>query len=167
MASFQYRLQPLLEMKIERKKQLELALVQAQKELAAEREALAELERAQAELENKLLQSRRSALDPKKGTNGYKLAMHTEYVRGLLGDVETAKGAVSAQKMRVGEYEQRVVEARRLLFEAVREVEVLKKHRERLEKRFLRAVEKKDALEQNEMGSIIFNQRMRTHESSS
>jgi flagellar export protein FliJ len=167
MASFQYRLQPLLDLKIERKKQLELALIQAQKELAAEKEALKELERAQAELEDRLVQSRRSALDPKKGTSGYKLALHTEYVRGLVGDVETAKGAVTAQQTRIGEFEQRVVEARRLLFEAVREVEVLKKHRERLEKRFQKAVERKDALEQNEMGSIIFNQRVRTHESSS
>jgi flagellar export protein FliJ len=164
MAPFQYRLQPLLDLKLERRKQLELALAQKQKELAAEQEALAELEHTQAGLEEKLAQSRRSVLG--QGANGYTLGLFTEYLRGLAGDVEAGKGAVSAQRVRVGEFQERVAEARRLLAEAVREVDVLNKHRDRLEKRFQKTVERKEALEQDEMGGIIFNQRRRAYESS-
>jgi flagellar export protein FliJ len=166
MPLFQYRLQPLLDMKIERKDELEAALAQRRKELAVERDALAELERAQEALTARLADALRARLGAGSGANGYVLGQHTEYLRGLAGDVTAGKGAVSAQRLRVREFEGRVTEARRLLAEAAREVDVLKKHRERLETRFRRALERKEAVEQDEMGGIIFNQKRRAYESS-
>jgi flagellar export protein FliJ len=166
MPQFKYRLQPLLDMKIERKDELEAALAQRRKELKAEQEALAELARAQEALTAKLADALRARLGAGAGANGHVLGQHTEYLRGLAGDVTAGKGAVSAQRLRVREFEARVTEARCLLAEAVREVDVLNKHRERLETRFRRALERKEAVDQDEMGGIIFNQKRRAYESS-
>jgi flagellar export protein FliJ len=165
MAPFQYRLQPLLDLKVERREELERALAKRLRELAAEEEALTELERSLEALRSKLVQAFRARLNAGSQTDGHTLRLHTQYLRGLTDDVETGKGAVAAQRVRVGEFQDRVAETRRQLAEASREVEVLNKHRERLEKGFLKAVERKEALEQDEMGGIIFNQRKR-HESS-
>jgi len=165
MAGFQYRLQPLLELKLEHRKELERALAARQRELAMERHALAELERAQDGLRSRVAEALRTRLNPDSSANGYALELHTHYLRGLMADVEIGKGAVAAQRIRVGEFQDMVAETRRQLAEAAREVDVLNKHRERSEKSFLRTVERKEALEQDEMGSIIFNHGRR-HESS-
>ena len=165
MAAFRYRLQPLLDLKLERREELERALAKRQRELAAEEEALAELGRAQDAMKSKLVEALRARLSAGAHTDGHTLRLHTQYLRGLTADVETGKGAVAAQRVRVDEFQDRVAEARRQLAEAAREVEILDKHRERLEKAFLKAAERKEALEQDEMGGIIFNQRRR-HESS-
>jgi flagellar biosynthesis chaperone FliJ len=161
MAVFQYRLQLLLDLKLHRREELERALAERQRELAAEKVALAELERAQEAMKCKLAEALRARLTAGSSACGYTLGLHSEYLRGLNGDVQAANGAASAQRVRVGEFQDRVAEARRQLSEAAREVEVLKKHRDRLEKSFRRAAEKKEALEQDEMGGITFNQRRR------
>src|SRR5215471_679978 len=147
MAPFQYRLQPLLDRKLERREELERALAARRRELAAEEEALAELERAQEALKSKLVDAFRARLIAGSQTDGHTLRMHTQYLRGLTADVETGKGAVAAQRVRVGEFRDKVAEARQQLAEAAREVELLNKHRDRLEKAFLKVVERKEAME--------------------
>jgi flagellar biosynthesis chaperone FliJ len=166
MAPFQYRLQPLLDLKLERRKRLETELVERQLQLAAEHRVLAELGQNQEALAARLVQALRSRLAAGQSPNGYTLGLHTEYLRGLGGEVEAASGAVSAQQLRVREFQDRVTEARCLLAESAREVEVLTRHRERLEKRFLRTVERKESMEQDEMGSIMTIRKRRAHESS-
>jgi flagellar biosynthesis chaperone FliJ len=154
---YQYRLQPLLDLKLERREELERALAGRQRELAVETEALAELELAQKDRTFTLAEALRARLNTGSEAHIYTLELHTLYLRGLITDVETGKGAVAAQRTRVFEFQDRVTEARRQLMEAARDVEVLNKHRERLEQSVLRAVERKQAAEQDEMGSIIFN----------
>ena len=166
MAQFHYRLQILLDLKIDAREKLERALADRQRELAAENQALAELEESQRALEATLKEARLARLGTAEGINGHTLEIRTQYLRRLVQDVETGQGAVSAQRLRVGEFQDRVAETRQLLADAAREVEVLEKHKERLEKRFLRALEQKQALEQDEMGGIIFNQRRDAYEGS-
>jgi len=166
MEQFRYRLQLLLDLKIERRQDRERALAERQRELAAEQTALAELEREQERLESVLREGRRSRLVAGAAADGHKLQLRTQYLLGVASDVEIGRGAVSAQRLRVGEFQDRVAQAREALAEAAREVEVLKKHRERLEKRFLRLLEQREMQEQDEMGGILFNQRRRANESS-
>jgi flagellar biosynthesis chaperone FliJ len=165
MAPFQYRLQPLLDLKLERRRAQEQALAQRQRELVTEEEALAELEQTQEAMKCKLAEALRARLNAGSQTDGHTLRLHTEYLRGLTADVQTGRGAVAAQRVRVGEFQDRVEEARRQLVEAARQVELLNKHRDRVEKSFLKGLERKAALEEDEMGGMIFNQRRR-HESS-
>ena len=103
MGPFQYRLQQLLDLKLERRKRLETELVERQLQLSAEHRVLAELERIQESLAARLVQALRSRLAAGRSPNGYTLGLHTEYLRGLGGDVEAARGAVSAQQLRVRE----------------------------------------------------------------
>ena len=166
MAKFQYRLQPLLDLKTERKEQCELALAERRRELAAEQEALVELEEKRVRVGAALTDALRSRLAAGAGASGLALAQQTDYLRGLTADLTEAKSAVIAQQLRVREFERRVETARRQLADAVREVEVLEKHRERLQQRFAREQERKDALEQDDMGNVIFNQKRRAYESS-
>jgi flagellar export protein FliJ len=166
MARFQYRLQPLLDLKTERKEQLELALAERRKELAAEQEALAELEQKRDALRVALAEALRQRLAAGAGASGHALGQHTDFLRGLTADVMSAAAATTAQALRVRQFERLVDEARRQLAEAVREVEVLKKHRERVQQRFLREQERKDAVEQDDMGNVIFNSKRRAYESS-
>ena len=165
MAHYRYRLQPLLDLKLERREELERALAERQRELAAEKDALVELERVQEKMKSKFAEALRARLSEGSQAQGYTLGLHTQYLRGLAADVENGKDAVAAQRTRVGEFQDRMADARRQLTEAAREVEVLNKHRERLEKAFFRAADRKEALELDEMGNIIFNRR-REHESS-
>jgi len=166
MAQFHYRLQILLDLKIDAREKLERALAERQRELAAENRALAELEEAQRVLAGKLKESRTALLGTGAGVSGHTLELRTRYLKRLVQDVETGQDAVSAQRLRVGEFQDRVAEARQHLADAAREVEVLEKHKERLQGRFLRAIEQKQALEQDEMGGIIFNQRRDAYEGS-
>ena len=165
MAPFRYRLQPLLDLKLERRAELERVLAVRQRELAEEEEALVDLERIQEGLKFKLAEALRARLSADSHADGRALELHTQFLRGLAADVKSGNGAVAAQCIRVGEFQDRVTEARRQLAGAAREVEVLNKHRERLEKSFLRAVERKETLEQDEMGAIIFNRRRRNESS--
>jgi flagellar export protein FliJ len=165
MARFTYRLQRLLDVKIERKEQLERNLVQCQRELVAEQEALDELRRAQARIEEKLTVSKRSILGGSAGVSEHVIRQRTDYLHGLASDLEAAKNAEFSQRLRVREFEERLAEARHLLAEGSREVEVLNKHRDRLEKRFLKELEKQEAAEQDEIATSMFNQGRRAHES--
>jgi flagellar biosynthesis chaperone FliJ len=164
MSPYQYRLQPLLDLKVKRRQELERAVADRQRELAAEKEALAELKRAHEQMKSKLAEALRARLSEGSEAQGYTLGLHTYYLRGLTADVKSGNDAVAAQRVRVGEFQDRLAEARRQLADAAREVEVLNKHRERLEVAFLRAADRKEALEQDEMGNFIFNRR-RGHES--
>ena len=165
MTRFQYRLQPLLDLKLERRDALERALAALRRELAAEESALVDLQKAREALKARFVEALRARLSGELGAPGRNIDLQTQYLRGLTADLETAVGAVAAQRFRVAECQNRVNEALQQLTQAVHEVEVLNKHRERLEKGFLRIEERKEALEQDEMGSIMFNHRSR-HEGS-
>ncbi len=165
MARFQYRLQPLLDLKLERRKALERALAALRRELGTEEAALAELQRAQEALKVRFAEALRARLSPDSTVQSRQLDLHTHYLRGLAADLEAAGGAVVVQRIRIAECQDRVNAARSQLTQGAREVELLNKHRERLEKGFLRIEERNEALEQDEMGSIMFNHRSR-HEGS-
>jgi flagellar protein FliJ len=165
MAPFRYRLQPLLDLKLERRDEVQRDLALRLKELASEQKALEELVQGRARMEEKLFRSRRDVLAGADGASGLAIRQRTDYLRGLTTDLEAAKDAEFSQRMRVREFEERVAKTRRQLADCSREVEVLQKHREHLEKRFVREGEQKDAAEQDEIGSAMFTRRRHAHES--
>jgi len=165
MAHFQYRLQPLLDLKLEYRKALERALAALRLELAAEEAALVELRKTHDALKVRFAEALRARLSADSIVQSRNLDQHTHYLRGLAADLEAAAGAAAAQRIRIAGFQDRVTAALRQLAQAAHEVEVLNKHRERLERGFLRMEERKEALEQDEMGSIVFN-RGRRHEGS-
>jgi flagellar export protein FliJ len=165
MTSFKYRLQPLADLKLERRDQAQRDLALRVAELAAEQKALEDMRSKRVRMEELLAASRSGLLAGAEGASGLAVIQRTDYLRGLATDLEAAKDAEFSQRFRVREFEGQVVKARRLFADCSREVEVLDKHRERLEKRFLRENEKRGAAEQDEIGSTMFNRGRQTNES--
>lgn len=158
MATFRYRLQPLLDQKSREKEEAEEALAERQKELRAERLKLEELRRKEEQLAARRDGLRRSLLDGggEQPVTGDEVRRRVERLRALGQDVETARDAVFSQKIVIEEAEERLENARRQVAECTRQVEILTKHRSKLERRFLAEVERKEALEQDEIGNILF-----------
>jgi flagellar biosynthesis chaperone FliJ len=156
MARFTYRLQQLLDVKLERKEELQQELARTLQELAAEQEVGEELQRERILVEERLTAARTAMLSSTEGVSARTIRQHADYVRGVSSDLAAAKDAEFAQELRIREFEESVVAARRLLADCVREVEVLKKHRERLERRFLKELEKQEAIQQDDITNSRF-----------
>lgn len=164
MQTFKYRLQPLLDLKIDQKSQLQASVAQCQRELAAEQEELAKLQRAEGQLEKKLLEARRAMFAGANGASGFAIQQHKDYLNGLATDLETARNSTFSQQLRVSEFEAKLAEAKRQLMECLREIDVLTKHRERLQQRFVKAAENKEAAVQDEIGTAMFVRKEALHE---
>jgi flagellar biosynthesis chaperone FliJ len=154
---FQYRLQPLLDLRLERRDACLRVHAGLQRELLEEKRILAELENEQEHLKLKINVSLRERLKLGSDVQGNTAELHTLHLQGLIGDLRAGKDAVAAQRVRVSEFQDRVAETRKRVVEAARDVEVLKKHRERLTLGALRAAERTEALEQDEISVVMFN----------
>jgi flagellar export protein FliJ len=158
MPAFRFRLQPLLDRKIEIEEEARKALKDCQDELAAEETRLEECRARLRELSARLEDLRRNIMTPGPDNtiSGDEVHRRAEYLKALGLDVEAAKDAVFAQKLVVDECEDRVKEAEQHLLECRRQVEVLEKYRDRLAERFRREQERKEAVEQDEIGNVIY-----------
>lgn len=155
---FKYRLQVLLDQKVDLKEKAEVALLECQTQLRTEQQKLEEANQRQGQLKQKGDQTRRAMLDGTADTpiSGREIFWWTEYLRGLEIDIEAAKDAFFSQKLAVEESEERLSEARNYLAQCAREVEILKKHRGKSERRFRQQEERKEALIQDEIGSTLY-----------
>lgn len=160
MAEFKYRLQVLLDQKIEAQEEAQRRLAERQKELAAEQKTLDELCAGQQRITEAMARTRQTLVTTGGGVHG--ILSRRDYLRGLKADLESAKDAVLLQRARVQDFEQCVSDTRKELAEYSRQVEILKKHRDRLAKRFAREREAQEAKEQDEMGNVIFLRRRQT-----
>jgi flagellar biosynthesis chaperone FliJ len=155
MGVFRFRLQILLDQKLEAKKQAEEDLAERQAELASEQAALADLQRRAENLAQKH-QDARQELAHMNSTCGQDLLNYSAHVDSLGEDVELARDAVFAHELFLDDFEDRVEGARAQLAERSREAEILTKYRDKLERRFQRQVEQKDDLEQDEIGNMLY-----------
>lgn len=160
MQTFKYRLQVLLDLKIERRGQLQLVVVERQNELASEQEELSELRRKERMLEQKLAESRQSMFaNPGRGLTGLAIRQHRDYLSGLTMDLDAARDAALSQAGRVREFERLLAQAWSALTECLREIEVLEKHRNKLRQRFAQIADAKEMAEQDEIGINTFQRR--------
>jgi uncharacterized coiled-coil DUF342 family protein len=90
------------------------------------------------------------------GSTAVAIRQHRDYLSGLAADLEMARNSTFSQQSRVRKFEEKLAEAKRQLTECLREIDVLTKHRDRLQQRFLRAVEAREAAEQDEIGAVMF-----------
>jgi len=159
MARFVYRLETLWEEKQAKKKDAEMAFGERRKEL---REAQARLE----ELTGCEKQARQRKRDFRSGLlagggEGRAISNRVEHLRFLEQREADAKNDVFSQRLAVEECEERVKAARQEMTDCSREVEVLSKHREKSEQEFWSEVNRKEALEQDEIGATLYETRRR------
>jgi flagellar biosynthesis chaperone FliJ len=114
------------------------------------------------ELSARKAELRKALLHTAASLSGREAGVRKDYLRGLEQDVEAAKDAVFSQRLVVEEVEERLASARSQLAERTRDVEILEKHRDRLEQRYRRDVARKEAIEQDEVGNMLYLSRRRT-----
>jgi hypothetical protein len=157
MPVFTYRVQPLLDQRNKLKEEAAQNLFSKKQQLREATEKLIELERQAQVLAQKKNQLQLDLLVGGKpaGLSGMEVRRRYEYLGAVALDLEAAKDAVFSQKMFIEDCNREVAAAQIHLTKCSRDVEVLQKHRDKLEQRFLRELEKKEALELDEIGNMM------------
>jgi flagellar biosynthesis chaperone FliJ len=162
MPVFQFRLQALLDRRMEEKQHAEEFLAARERELAAERKIMKELEDEVQRIEE-LYQRKRTERFVSGVHIGVRLSNQSDFLVGLKLDVQAAHAGILSQQVFVDQAMDAVQEARAVLEVCRREVEVLEKYRDKAEKRFLQEAAYKEELEQDEIGNVMhLSRRART-----
>ena len=158
MPTFTYRLQPLLDQKVRLKEQAEEQFAQKQKQLRLAYERLEELRAAEKALVVKRDTLRRNLLvsDGGQPPSGVQVRQRREHLEFVTVELEAARDAIFAHELFIEECKEQVAAAQRHLTKCLRDVEILKKHREKLQQRFQRELERKEALELDEIGNMLY-----------
>jgi flagellar export protein FliJ len=161
MAEFRYRLQPLLDKKIALKDEAQRALAERIKQQKAAEEQLKQLEQREADLAKEHQDLRRGILSggPQAMLDPHEIESRSRYLEVHETELEAARDAVFSQKIALEDAVDAVGAARTHLGEASREVEVLNKHREKSRARFMKEAERKEAIEQDEIGAMLHGAR--------
>jgi len=144
---------------VQAKEEAQQALAVAQRELRTEQDELEVCRREQEARSDRLQRARADSVSPAGGgSSGESMLLRRNYIGRLRDECDDASDATRAQELLVREAEDRLEAARETLSSASRAVEVLEKHRERLERRFNEEAARKETQAQEEMANVIFLQ---------
>lgn len=160
MADFVFRLQALLDQRIEARRQAEEELATRERALAAEKKTIEELEAA-ADAAEALYQRKRAERSVSGRNRGVPFLSQDSALAGLKLDVQAARSAVLSQQIFVDEAFGHVQEAHAALAARKQEEDVLEKYREKAQARFLREESYREELEQDEIGNVMYLSRQR------
>jgi flagellar biosynthesis chaperone FliJ len=94
---------------------------------------------------------------------GSTFAKQSDFLLGLKLDVQAAQSGILSQQIFIHQASEAVQEARAVLEDRRREVDVIEKYRQKAEKRFLQEAAYREELEQDEIGNIMhLSRRART-----
>ena len=159
---FVFRLQALLDQRIDLRKQAEDDLKVRERELAAENNTLREFEQS-VETAVALYRRRRSERSRSGMSLGVPILIQNDSLIGLEMDVQEARSAVLSQQILVDQALELVREANAVLASRRLDEEVLEKYRQKAKTRFEQEESYKEELEQDEIGSVIYlSRRART-----
>lgn len=159
---FVFRLQAILDQRIDLRKQAEDELKSKERDLAAEKKMLQELEEA-VEKAVALYRRRRMERSRSGMSLGVPILIQNDSLIGLEMDVQEARSALLSQQIIVDQAVERVDEANMVLASRRLDEEVLEKYRQKAKSRFEQEESYKEELEQDEIGSVIYlSKRMRT-----
>jgi flagellar biosynthesis chaperone FliJ len=161
MAGFQFRLQPLLDQRTEEKKMADDMLHARERELSAELVIMQQLEEEvrRAERNYQSERMKRLAVGTAKGSA---FVRQGDLLLGLKQDVQAAYSGVFAQQVFLDQATGAVDEARAELKERQRDLDVLEKYRDKVEKRFSQKAAYREELEQDEIGNAMHLSRRQT-----
>jgi flagellar biosynthesis chaperone FliJ len=152
---FVFRLQTILDRRIDLRKQAEDELKSKEHELAAENRTLRELEQS-VETAVELYRRRRIERSRSRVSTGVPILIQNDSLVGLEMDVQEARSAVLSQQILVDQAEERVDKAKMDLASRRLDEEVLEKYRQKTKTRFEQEESYKEELEQDEIGSVIY-----------
>jgi len=84
------------------------------------------------------------------------MRLRRDHIGRLQNECDEASDATRAQELSASEAEERMATARATLATRSRDVEVLEKHRSRLESRHNQEVARKEAIDQEEIANMTF-----------
>lgn len=152
-----YRLQPLLIVKEKHKKQMEIELGRAIKNLAEQKERLKTLEEEKV----KIIQRKKDArLEMSRHvtageTRIYDSGIHLNYLEKLQDDLVAKEKEIERQHEIIKEAEERVKKARRDYIDAAKDLKMMEKHKELWLKKWQKELNYKEQKELNELGNVI------------
>jgi flagellar export protein FliJ len=161
MPGFRFRLQPLLDQRLEAEERAKEELAERQRELLIQRHAANDLQQKQERIESLVLGLRRE-LTGLASIGGAELERRKEYLGALAQDLQSARDAAFFQQLVVEEAETKVQQARALVAERSREAETLTRYREKLQKEWNLETLRKEELELDEIGNTLYLNRNRT-----
>jgi flagellar export protein FliJ len=152
--AFVFRLQELLDRRIDLRKEAENELKARENELAAERKTLQELEDA-AEAAAAHYRSKRAERSRSGMSRGVPILIQNDSLLGLEMDVKEARSAILSQQILVDQALEVVSQAKEMLASRRLDEEVLEKFREKAKTRFEQEESYKEELEQDEIGNVM------------
>jgi flagellar biosynthesis chaperone FliJ len=160
--TFVFRLQALLDQRIDQRKQAEDQLKARESELSTEKQTLQGLEQA-VETAVALYRCRRAERSKSGMSLGVPILIQNDSLIGLEMDVQEARSAVLSQQILVDQALELVKKGNAVLASRRLDEEVLEKYRQKNKTRFEQEQSYKEELEQDEIGSVIYlNRRART-----
>lgn len=160
MPEFHYRLATLLDQKDAHQQECEKRLAECRADVRRAEAGLVDLMRRQEEHEDAAGRLRTAPLAGE--TDGEAWQARATDIAIRQQRVEDAKDEVFSQRLRIEDLRQRVTEAAAACQQAAQEAETLRKHREKSERQFRAGLDRKEALEQEEIAAAMFENRRRT-----
>ncbi len=152
--AFVFRLQALLEQRIDLRKEAENELKARESELTTERKTLQELEDA-AEVAAAHYRRKRAERSRSGMSRGVPILIQNDSLLGLEMDVQEARSAILSQQILVEQALEVVGQAKETLASRRLDEEVLEKYRQKAKTRFEQEESYKEELEQDEIGNVM------------
>jgi flagellar biosynthesis chaperone FliJ len=156
MQRFVFRLQALLDQKLDLEAKARAAVSEKERKLDEQRAFFRMQLENEKRIEHSIFTAKDDLLLLQAETPGTDIQRKYDYVAALRQDLTAAHEQTVIQKFAVQQAEIHLNEARAYALECSRETKKLMRYRERLEKRFLAESAKKEELEQDELGIAMY-----------
>lgn len=163
--TLKYPLAQVIEVKQKRVEEAEKVVAEKKKQLEREQEKLkrAEMERDKVKQHYKdKLQQLRQALDT--GTTTDKIQQMRQYLSVVEEKLLQEEDKVKKQKLALEQAEVDLKNAQEAWKQCIKEVDKLKEHRKLWTKQMMAEIEREEAKEQDELGSVIFLNNLRKYQ---
>jgi len=158
MTAFRFRLQALLDKKIEERNLAEVKLSEAKRAHRTVQQKLKDMERLEQKIAEQIAGTREQLLIESQASS-IQLGRLAKYLRGLQQDGRSARRSTDLQRQVVEGAEEQVRKAQTWLAECSREMEILNKYREKLRKSFQGASLRKEEIDQDEISALLHPKR--------
>ena len=158
MTVFRFRLQVLLDKKIEERNLAAVKLTETKRVHRTAQQKLSDMEKLEQKLAEQIASTREQLLIESQASS-IQLGRLAKYLRGLQQDERSARHSIDLQRQIVKGAEEGVRRAHTWLAECSRQMEVLDKYREKLRTSFLRAALRKEEIERDELSALLHPKR--------
>jgi len=155
-----YRLEALLKLKIRLRKQAEAALAQAIVALQEAKKKLETLKEEKKKIKREQKEARKK-MDLEMSGGGYigEGCFHVNFLRKLKEDEEAKQEEIELQEEVIEECKEKVAKARKNYIEAVKQLQIMEKHKGLWAKKVRREISRREEKEMDELGQTIHSLR--------